>query len=77
MKDTNVFLITIFRAGLQPYLKLETTCMMRNTLIKHTKAIVICEENEPIIANYNALITHPKSKLVTQPIVTYTILGNT
>jgi len=73
MKATNVFLTTIFIIGLQPYLKSET-CMMRNTLIKHKKAIVICEENEPIIANYNALITHPKSKPVTQPIVTYTII---
>jgi hypothetical protein len=47
MKTTNVFLNTIFITGLQPYLKLETTCMMRDTLIKHKKVAMICEENEP------------------------------
>ncbi len=52
---------------------METTCMTRNTLIKCKKTIVICEENEPIIANYNAFITQQKSKPITQPIVTYTI----
>jgi hypothetical protein len=34
---------------------------------------VICEKCEPIIANYNALIIHPKSKPVAQPIVIYII----
>ncbi len=64
MKVTNVFLITIIRASLQPYLKLATTRMARNTLIKHKEDVVICEENGIVIANYNALITQPKSKLI-------------
>jgi hypothetical protein len=34
--------------------------MTRDTLIKHKAAIVICEENGPIIANYNALINKDK-----------------
>jgi hypothetical protein len=34
--------------------------MTRNTLIKHKEAIVICEENGPIIANYNALTNKDK-----------------
>jgi hypothetical protein len=46
--------------------------MTRNTLIKHKEIIVICEECGPIITNYNVLITQPNSKLVAQPIVTYT-----
>jgi hypothetical protein len=71
MKATDVFLITIFRASLQPYFKL-VTCMTRNTLIKHKEVIVICEESGPVIANYNILITQPKFKPITQPIVTYT-----
>jgi len=33
---------------------------------------MICEESGPVIANYNALITQLKSKLVAQSIVTYT-----
>jgi hypothetical protein len=47
--------------------------MTRNTLIKHKEATVICEENGLIITNYNALLTQPESKSVTQPIVNYTI----
>ncbi len=44
VKAINVFLTTIFRAGLQPYLRLTTTCMVRNTLMKHKEVVVICEE---------------------------------
>jgi len=72
MKATDVFLITIFRASLQPYLKLVTIYMTRDTLIKHKEATIICEESGQVIANYNILITQPKFKLITLPIVTYT-----
>jgi hypothetical protein len=58
---------------LQPFLKLAIVGMTRNTLIKHKEATVICEENGLIITNYNALLTQPESKSVTQPIVNYTI----
>jgi hypothetical protein len=64
MKTTNVFLIIIFKAGFQPYLRLATTCMMGDTLIKHEKVVVICDENGLIITNYNVLIIQPESKLV-------------
>jgi mannitol/fructose-specific phosphotransferase system IIA component (Ntr-type) len=67
-----VLLTIIFKIGLQPYLKL--TSMAINTLIKYKEAIIIYEESGPIIANYNALITHPKSKPITQPVVTYNIV---
>jgi hypothetical protein len=73
MKATDVFLTIIFRESLQPYLILAITGMIKDTLIKHKEAVVICDENGLIITNYNALITQPKSKLVAQPIVTYTI----
>jgi hypothetical protein len=46
----------------QPYLKLARTCMTRNTLIKHKEVTTICEESGSVIANYNVLITQPKSK---------------
>jgi hypothetical protein len=72
VKATDVFCITIFKVGLQPYLRI-TTCMARDTFIKHKEVVVICEENGPVITNYNALITQHKSKPITQPIVIYTI----
>jgi hypothetical protein len=37
---------------------------MRNTLIKHKEAIMMCEESGLIITNYNVLITQPESKPV-------------
>jgi hypothetical protein len=65
MKATYVFFITIFKTDLQPYLKLATTCMTRDTLIKHMEIAAICEDNGLVITNYNALITQPKSKPIT------------
>ncbi len=57
----NVFFFTIFEASLQPYLKLVTTSMARDTFIKQKEAVIICEKNGLVIANYNALIIHLKS----------------
>ncbi len=65
MKATDVFLTIIFRTCLQPYLKLAITCMTKDTLIKHKKVAMICEENGKVITNYNALIIQPKFKPVT------------
>jgi hypothetical protein len=47
--------------------------MARDTFIKHKEVVIICEESGPIITNYNILIIQQKFKLVTQPIVIYTI----
>jgi hypothetical protein len=71
VKVTNVFLTTIFKVGLQPYLRLITSGMIRDTLIKHKETAIICEESGPVMANYNTLITQLESKLVAQPTVTY------
>ncbi len=46
--------------------------MVRNTLIKHKETIIIYEESGSVIINYNALISHPTSKLVAQLVITYT-----
>jgi mannitol/fructose-specific phosphotransferase system IIA component (Ntr-type) len=46
--------------------------VVKDTVIKHKEVAVIFEESGPIIANYNALIIHPKSKPIAQAIVTYT-----
>jgi len=72
VKVIDVFLTTIFKTSLQPYFRLVTTSMTRDTLIKHKEAEVNCEESGLVITNYNALITQPKCKPVAQPIVTYT-----
>jgi len=72
MKVTNVFLTMVFKTSLQPYLKVATTCMTRNTLIKHKEVVMIYEKNGWVIVNYNVLITQSESKLVAQPIVHYT-----
>jgi hypothetical protein len=71
MKVINVFLTTIFKTSLQPYFKLATTCMTRDTFIKHKEATMINEKNGLVIVNYNVLIIQPESKEVTQPIVHY------
>ena len=39
-----VFLNSIFRAGLLPYLRLATTGLQRDTLVNHKEAVVLCEE---------------------------------
>jgi hypothetical protein len=51
-----LFVILFFRASLQPYLRLTTIGMTKNTSIKHKETTMICEKNEPSITNYNALI---------------------
>jgi hypothetical protein len=67
----NVFFITNFKANLQPYLKLATIGMTRDTFIKHKEVVVIYEKNRPIITNYNVLLTQSGSKILAQPIVNY------
>jgi hypothetical protein len=66
VKTTNVFLITIFKVGLQPYLRLATS-MTKDTLIKHKEVAIICEESGLIITNYNALIIQPKPNRLHSP----------
>jgi hypothetical protein len=68
---TDVFFFIIFKAGLQPYLRLDTLGMARDTLIKHKEVVMIYEESGSIIANCNALIIHLESKLVPQLVFTY------
>ncbi len=57
VKTIDVFLSTIFKACLLPYLRLETTCMRRNTLIEHKEAVVVGEESGHVSLNYNVLLT--------------------
>jgi hypothetical protein len=64
LKVTDVFLITIFKACLQPYFLLATTSMKKDTLIKHKETTMICEESRLVITNYNVLIIQLKSKSV-------------
>jgi len=57
VKAIDVYLTTIFKACLLPYLRLATTKMKRNILIEHKEATIICEESGPISLSYNALLT--------------------
>jgi len=57
VKATNVFLTTIFKVGLLPYLKLIAVRMKINTLIEHKEVVVVCEESAPISLSYNVLLT--------------------
>ncbi len=74
LKAIDVFLTTIFRICLQSYLKLVTTSMTRDTLIKHKEVVMIFEESGPIIANYNVFIIQLESKPVAHPIVIFTTI---
>ncbi len=62
VKATCVFLIIIFQTSLQQYLRLTTTSMEKDTLIKYKKVSVICEKSGPIITNYNTLLIQLKAK---------------
>jgi hypothetical protein len=61
VKATDVFLTMIFRTSLQPYL-ISTTCMTRDTFIKHKEVAIIYEESGLDITNYNVLLTQLESK---------------
>jgi hypothetical protein len=74
VKAIDVFLTIIFKASLQPYLRLTITSMARDTFIKHKEVAMIYEESGPIITNYNVLITQLESKLIAQPIIIYIII---
>ncbi len=70
IKAIDVFLTMTFWTSLHPHVHLVlTTCMTRNTLIKHKEDVVICEESGLVITNYNVLLTQQESKLVAQPMV--------
>jgi len=69
VKTIDVFLNTIFRACLLPYLKLTTTRMKRNTLIEHRKTIMICEENGPFNLSYDVLLTTPEANVLIKLVV--------
>ncbi len=69
VRATNVFLTTIFRAGLLLYLRLATIHMRINTLIEHKEVVVVCEERGPINMSYNVLLTTLEVNARVKPIV--------
>jgi hypothetical protein len=74
VKTIDVFLTTIFKVGLLPYLILTITSMKRNTLIKHKEAVIICEENGLVNLNYNSLLTTLEANTIVQPTVVVVIV---
>jgi len=77
VKVVNVFLTTIFKACLLPYLRLATTKMKINTLIEHKEAIIICEESGPISLSYNVLLTTLEVNVVVKLVVFIIIVKST
>jgi hypothetical protein len=69
VKTTNGFLTTIFKISLLSYLKLTTTNMMGNTLIKHKEIIVPCEESGFVGLNYNVLLSTLEANIIFKPLV--------
>jgi len=77
VKTIDVFLTTIFRVGLLPYLRLTTIGMRKNTLIEHKEATIICEESGLNGLSYNALLTTLEANIVVKPIVPIVIAKST
>jgi hypothetical protein len=75
LRTTYVFLTTIFKVGLLPYLRLTTT-LKKNILIKH-KEVVVCEESGPVSLNYNVLLTTPKTNVIVKLIIPTVIVKST
>jgi hypothetical protein len=69
VRTTNVFLTTVFRVGLLPYLRLATTGMKKNTLIEHKEVVIVCEESGLVSLSYNALQTTLEANVVVKPVV--------
>jgi len=66
VKVIDVFLTTIFRTCLLPYLKLTIASMKRISLME---AIVVCEKSGHISLNYNVLLTTQEANIIVKPIV--------
>ncbi len=52
---TNIFLTTMFLAGLQSYLRFATTKMKCSTLQLHKEAVMLCEEGMTLVEAQSAL----------------------
>jgi hypothetical protein len=72
-----VFLTTIFRASLLPYLKLAIAGMKINTLIKHKEVTILCEESGLVSLSYNVLLTTRVVNVVVKSIVLIIIVKST
>ncbi len=77
VKATNVFLTTIFKVGSLPYLRLTTTSMKRDTLIKHKEVIIICEESGPVSLNCNVLLTTLEANIIIKHVIFIIIAKST
>jgi hypothetical protein len=73
----DIFLIIVFKAGLLPYLKLTTTSMKKNILIKHKEVVVICEESGPISLNYNVILNTLEVNIVVKHVILTIIAKST
>ncbi len=77
VKATNVFLTTVFKVGLLPYIRLTTIGMKRDTLIEHKEVVVVCEKNGFVSLSSNVLLTTPKANTIVKPIIHVVITKST
>jgi len=64
---TYIFLIIVFRSRLQPYQRVTTTCMKKETLQQHKEAILVFKnEIFEVEAINNLLIPHNSKTILAQ-----------
>jgi hypothetical protein len=69
VRATYVFITTVFKANLLPYLRLTTASMKKSTLIKHKEAAIVCEESGHVSLSYNVLLTTLEANIVVKPTI--------
>jgi hypothetical protein len=77
VRATNVFLTTIFKVGLLPYLILTTASTKINILIKHIETTIVCEESGHVSLSYNDLLITPEVNVVFKHVVPTIIVKST
>jgi hypothetical protein len=74
VRAIDVFLTTIFKAGLLPYLRLAIVGLKRNTLIEHKEIVIVCEESGLVSMIYNVLLTQLKANASVKLVVLVVIV---
>jgi len=77
VKTIDIFLTIVFKASFLPYLRLIITSMKKNTLIKHKKIVVICEESGPISLSYNVILNRLEVNIVVKHVILTIIAKST
>jgi hypothetical protein len=63
-RTTNSFLTTVFKSRLQPYLRVTTTNMKRETLQQHEETTLVCEKGIFELEFINNLLAPQSNKII-------------